>query len=135
MMKFHRKRYTKYIGNRVQILPFQMVPMMHRKMMPVGMEINSVVTMKGPARSGAQPVVNMWWAHTMMRQSGDGHEGGDRHLVAEERLSGEGARHLQHGPDRRDQDDVHLRDDRRSRRRSPTASPCHPGRRRRTRCR
>ena len=40
--------------------------MTHRKMMPVGMEMSSVVSMKGPARSGAQPVVNMWWAHTMM---------------------------------------------------------------------
>ena len=66
MMKFHRNRYTKYIGNRVQMLPFHSVPMVHRKMIPVGMEISSVVSMKGPARFGAQPVVNIWCAHTMI---------------------------------------------------------------------
>ena len=40
--------------------------MVHRKMIPVGIEISSVVSMNGPARFGAHPVVNMWWAHTMM---------------------------------------------------------------------
>ena len=66
MMKFHRKRYTKYIGNRVQMLPFHSVPITHRKMIPVGIEMSSVVSMNGPARFGAQPVVNMWWAQTMI---------------------------------------------------------------------
>ena len=38
-------------------------------MMPVGMEMISVVTMKGPASSGAQPVVNIWCAQTMMESA------------------------------------------------------------------
>ena len=32
--------------------------------MPVGIEISSVVTMKGPPNVGAQPDVNMWCAQT-----------------------------------------------------------------------
>ena len=48
------------------MLPFHMVPMMHRKMIPVGIDISSVVSMNGAARLGAHPVVNMWWAHTMI---------------------------------------------------------------------
>ena len=37
--------------------------------MPVGMEMISVVTMNGPASAGAQPVVNMWCAQTMMERA------------------------------------------------------------------
>ena len=60
MTKFQRNRYTKYIGSLVQILPRHSVPIMHKKMMPVGIEMSSVVNMNGSANDGAQPVVNMW---------------------------------------------------------------------------
>ena len=56
----------KSMGSRTQILPRQMVPTSTRKMSPVGIEISSVVSMNGPARVGAQPLTNMWWAQTRM---------------------------------------------------------------------
>ena len=52
------------VGSFIQTLPRQRVPTNTRKKMPVGMEMSSVVTMKGPPRVGAQPEVNMWCAHT-----------------------------------------------------------------------
>ena len=48
------------------MLPRQMVPMRQRNSTPVGIEISSVVSMNGFANVGAQPVVNMWCAHTMI---------------------------------------------------------------------
>ena len=48
------------------MLPRQIVPTRQRKSTPVGIEISSVVSMNGFASVGAHPVVNMWWAQTMM---------------------------------------------------------------------
>jgi len=48
------------------MFPRQIVPMMARKIRPVGIEMSSVVSMNGPSNAGAHPLTNMWCAHTMM---------------------------------------------------------------------
>ena len=52
------------VGSFIQIWPRQSVPIMTRKNTPVGIDMSSVVSMNGPPSAGAQPLVNMWCAHT-----------------------------------------------------------------------
>ena len=66
MMKFQITPKTHTMGRRIHILPRHNVPMSDRMMTPVGIEMSSVVNMNGPLSDGAQPVVNMWCAQTMI---------------------------------------------------------------------
>ena len=60
MMKLKINPKSHSVGNFIQMLPRQSVPMRTKKKTPVGIEINSVVNMNGPPKVGAQPEVNMW---------------------------------------------------------------------------
>ena len=51
-------------GVRNQSFPCHSVPMIERKMTPVGIEMASVRIMNGAWRKSAMPDVNMWCAHT-----------------------------------------------------------------------
>ena len=54
----------KSIGTSNRIFAFQSVPRVTRKRKPVGIEINSVVSMKSGRMSGLMPLWNRWCCQT-----------------------------------------------------------------------
>ena len=90
------------------------MPIQLKNLMPVGTAISRLRSEK--KGSSTTPVVNMWCAHTPVRQGGDGHRGEDHALVAEDRLAGEDRDDLGHDAEEGQGEDVDLRDGRRTRR-------------------
>ena len=62
--KFNTIAHANNIGVVSRIRAAHKVVKADRKIIPVGIEINSVRIMNGPCNQSAIPLVNRWWAHT-----------------------------------------------------------------------
>ena len=108
MMKLKMKPNIHTVGSFIQMLPRHSVPTSTRKKMPVGIEINSVVTIKGPPRAGAQPDGEHVVCPYERRQARERDHRADGRAVAEHRLSRHDRGDLEQRADRRNQDHVDL---------------------------